>query len=443
VKQLEVQQEQHLALLLVMFRVVMLVIGLEGFLFLYLLMAKRSVSRGRSSYRTPPNNKKHKVIGSARGSTVGSARSRSTVRSRASVSSAGGAKSGATTRTVVSFKKKSSGGAKVQKKPKVVKVSKAFKKKVTAALSEKKNTGYLEQSAFIFADNIVTNEQFSFYVGPGPAFVGCFSPIRVLDAASVLWNNKVAALDPSAVANMYDNKGTKITVLRQWMDVQVKNNTLRKKHLTVRVFTGRTKADYDLNPLAEWSAALLADSLGGSAVGNEIMAPLNQVATTVAYVGLSPKNTKRMRDKFKWTENVYILEPGQDFEASVEGPAMTYDYSNYWNADVVAAIPENVKPTSWVMFTIYNDIVQDSAGLVGRITDVATVAEGLLIATKACYRLEKPDVVGFSPVVAPAIGVEQPLNLAVSPYNYKTYSMGAYGPPIRVDEQNPVAVVFD
>jgi len=432
---LEVLQEERLALLLVTFLVHILVIDLEGF-FLFLIMP-RSVSRGRSTYRTPPSNKRKRVTGSARATSVG--RSKSRVRATTSVSNSGSGRSNATTRTVVSFKKKGSGKVKAIPKPKVIKVTKAFKKKVTAALSEKKNTGYLEQQSFFSNDNITTsNEQVSFFIGPGPTFVGFFSPIRVLDAASVLWNGKAEALDPSNLTGQFDNKGTKINVLRQWAVVQIKNNTLRKKHVTIRVFQGRTKADYDLNPLSEWIATLADEANFGSSVGNSANLPVNQNNTTVAHPGLSPGIHKRIRDKFKWTEKVYVLEPGQDFEFTEEGPAMTYDYTKYW--DALSPIAENVAPTRWMLVTMYNDIVQDAAGLVGRIVDSTSTAQAVLIATKTCYRLEMPDVVGQTPFVLPILGSSEPRNNAVSPYNIRLYPAGAYGPPIRVDEQNPVVI---
>jgi len=345
-----------------------------------------------------------------------------------------------TDRSVVSYKKKGSGRGVVKKSVKKVHVSRQFKGKVKAALSDKRSVGYYEQQSYQIFDNTVSNRQFSFNIfSPGTA-AGVFSPVRIRDAVSVLFNNKTPLENPAGtLVNMIDDKGIKVNVLSAYLQTTMKNNTLRKKHIVIRDFVGKGK-DYDNAPLDEWASSLSQDTTVGTALGSQTMDPLNQNSVSQSFIGIGPKSCKRMREVFNWTEKVYILEPGQDIMFTHNATTSVYDFSKYIEA--AGPVPEFCKPTHWITCTMYNDVVQTAAGVPGRITDQGTIGQGVIFAHRMVYRIEKPEWAGFAPALPLVLGVSIPLNLATAdPYCYVDFGIDTgVSAPNRVDEINPVVV---
>jgi len=314
-------------------------------------------------------------------------------------------------------------GVKIKaRRPKNYKIDKKFRAKVKKVFEQKANKGtMLEINARTLLPVIPDNQQASEYLHePGPT-AGLFSPNRVLDAASCLFNDKISAKDKTVIVDNFPTTTCKVNVLKQYCTFRITNSTRRTKNMTI--YTAKVKKGFaDNQPLSLWATGLTLDfqvSPAGTAnIGNNF----NSVAQT--FLRTKPQLSKTFNQVYKVMSQVVILQPGQIHEFVVHGDAMMYDMNKYHRGSNIS-LDESVPPTTYVWATVFNDLVLDTGGRVGRFEDILVIdkPESMLIETTMYYQIEQPADTGFiTPNVALAAGVPNPLNLVKNPYIRKNYT---------------------
>ena len=260
---------------------------------------------------------------------------------------------------------------------KAVKISKKFKKMVHEASLVESGVGIykLEQLSQIY--NLCTGSQQTAwtwtqnpYVGsgggtaipsivPGFDFVH-FSPDRVMDAASILFNNKTINTQNYNYKNDPDNKNFNITTSQIKIEVvsssvyyELHNNSQVTKTLIFYEFVPKVNilgTDPFIDPLGVLQGCFDQDYQNGilkSFTTNGTPWPL--VSTSLAYTaslpslqstegnyvsqaGISPGLARSFKHLFSVNKRKFVLEPGQSTSFVIKGPQNhVYDYGLFWD----------------------------------------------------------------------------------------------------------------
>lgn len=211
-----------------------------------------------------------------------------------------------------------------------VKVSKTFRKKVTKALEPSKNVGkytsYLHGMLPII-DGALTryNQQklitemtdgllASLSVTYGDPYFTFFSPLRIRDVASSMWNGKTPSNNwAGASASNFAVEGLKIVVRYQSVKVTCRNNSGQTKEIDWYQCT--PKGNTNIYAYTAWTNALAEETTDGR---------MNEVLTST--YGAGPFLSKSFGKAWKYTKHSMLLAPGQTASMYIKGPAATYDY---------------------------------------------------------------------------------------------------------------------
>jgi len=330
-----------------------------------------------------------------------------------------------------------------------IKVSNKFVKSVKKALTVTAPNGYYTERFYNKYKPIDFNQNVADMgtgfsagqTGLSDGIVSFFDPFKVLDAASVLFNGKVAnGVKDNANANLFPAQSFVIDVQKQWVRQEYKNNTARR--LTLKLWTWEAKSSVALgNFAAFWESQLTKDA--ALADGR-----LNVLANTTATLGQSPMFNPGVKKYFKIMEEDISLEPGKTYVHYVQGPAKRYDYSKFWNSSV--GFLNQQKGNKGVCMALMLDVTSTStggAGVAQRYTDIVGAdAFGLLVETQYNYVLSVPDQTGFRltftvPVGGATIDAQTPLmKRRGNPYacvNWNTVSQS--GTIVDIEDENPQA----
>lgn len=314
------------------------------------------------------------------------------------------------------------------KKPAKVRVTKKFKAKVVKSLERSKNYGFKQEIMYAKAGAPTDNAQAMFYAIPGnSAQSGLFSPVRVLNSASVLFNAKADDSVPTATADTF-NHNTKVTVKKQWANFTLTNNF--KREVCVKIFdiAAKGKTPPTTHPQQYWADGLSVDKNDlGTATG------INLSDTAQTHLGLSPLANKMFRNQFKVNESTVRMEPGNTHRFNITGPQMTYDMSKYHDGNT-NAINDNWGMTRWILIVYYFDLVIAGSGTGRWFLPVDGEQVGLCLETTLNYVIEAPSKTGFENGPAP-LPETQTLNLNKDAYHYAIYNGSAGQATSRVDEQ--------
>lgn len=334
--------------------------------------------------------------------------------------------------------------AKKRRGAKRVKVSRSLRKKIKQTLRLSSPSGYYTERYFNkykptdFFQNIVdlgsgwtVTEN-----GSSGGVTMFFDPVRVLDAASVLFNNKAPIgnkdlLDPKLFSATMFN----VDVIKQWVKLDMKNNTART--LTLKLWTWEIKNMQETNQQfsAEWFGAASKDA--SVADGK-----LNVLSATPSDIGMTPLLHPRMRHLYNIEEKDVVIEPGKSYVHLVQGPSRVYDYAKFWKN--AGSFNNFQKGNKGVCMALFPDVVSTGtggAGVAQRYTDItASDPYGLLVETTYSYVIRLPDQTGFQ-ITGGAAGTEQPLyKRRNGPFAVKIWNQVAQvGTVFDVEDENPQA----
>lgn len=315
-----------------------------------------------------------------------------------------------------------------------VRVTSEFRKKVKKAMEAAAIKGrYIEidydMMRFVNSDN----QQATKLMGES------FTPQQVLDAASVLWNDK-----PFTMNKIFTNpknftyNTVKIHVEDSYRVYELRNNSRRT--FVVKLFNCKSKIkDQQSSPVLTWGDSLAVEN-------NDIGANVRGANTTTLY------NDPRFLNNWnnQWSANVttVTLDPGQTYKYFVQGPKNhLYDFTKYVK-DSVPQIFTNLTKESRFNFAIYYpDVVSTDLATAGRFTDPGpgtNISDGITFESKSVFKLRMPEQAGFVYPSTTGVGGE-PQSMGLRRYSFAIYQRGQAqaGLVNRIDDENPTVIETD
>lgn len=279
-----------------------------------------------------------------------------------------------------------------------------------------------------------------------------FTPAKVLDAASVLWNKKTGAQSPwSEVGNLNTRSSSgvptnatfpnlKIQVRSCHVEFELKNNSQRAVTVVIRHCTPKMKVApaYPLNTLINGLAADVAST--GPIIADTVGAQL-YTSPIIPWTAVPNFN-----NTWKYETVTIVIKPGETCTHTLKGPSnKEFDFSKYTynGTDFMSSI---VKGSVCAVMSVIPDLVvaDNPASVVNRTSRFigvdSTVADPISLQIKEVYKLYMPEVVGFTNF-AVATGSTQPLDLRQTRKAYLNF--GSLNPVegtqtyVTVDEEQP------
>lgn len=284
----------------------------------------------------------------------------------------------------------------------------------------------------------LTGRQTVQYIGraapPSVVDTGLFGALRVLHAASRLFNGKAANFAPHISDTGYLNIFTSnISVVKQWMTYRVKNNFERTVTMSLMQCISKRASAVAADPIGAWASELTQAQIEGYIIGTPTV-NINNLYT-------SPSILQAWNKEWKFDELMITLEPGQTYEFSVDGPSMEYRMADFYETVPANTFMFSQKQDVHLVARWWFDQVIDSTGLTGARNSeplaVGTNVAGGNINFEGHYvcRLKLPENVGF---VNPAVvtpGATQQMDKRV---NVKCFDMfqtiADLSGPHRIDE---------
>jgi len=393
---------------------------------------------------------------------------------------------------------------------KAVRVSKNFRKKVAKVLVSKMVTGHVKHiytgaigafegqpnetasqdmgglsslqgspgasnSQYIWQTLYNANTDGTNYYAAGIDF-RLFSPARILDCASILWNDKIPAIDYATTAGNFTNSvnsdgvpdisnfraagGPQITVKYASATFVIKNNSQRTHFLKMYVCKAKRKF-VSLSPLNAWKAAITPEAIetvhesfknhnnqtilfGPTISDNSRVNP----SDAVSIIGSGPNMFEGYKSNYTHEVVEFCIEPGQIVTQVVHGPKQqVYDWSKMIDGDQFQY--ETVYPAfdRWVMFVGNLDLVNDTSGRVGHhFGTIGVTNDKRLLCVEMTLNtvLAMPETAGF--LGYPDLDTAnnpQPLNMRrprKALLNFTNYQAATYANVQRVDDENPVTM---
>lgn len=297
-----------------------------------------------------------------------------------------------------------------------------------------------------------------------------FSAPRILDAASILWNNKTPALNYSVTTDNFtanvDATGKPVVAGRTGGGPQImvksakatfllKNNSQRTHYLKMLVCKPKRKATFT-SPLDSWANGMAvesADTVNATQFNNQVImfgptATGSGLEPPIPYtvIGSMPNMSKGFKTEFKYETVEMCIEPGQTVTQVVHGPRQQqYDWSDMYLSGVNASTYAHPKFDRWVMFIGNLDLVSDTSGRVGHHYGIAGATDDkrlLALEMTLDYVLAMPEEAGFIGNAGAAVAnTMQPLNARkpkIALLNFTNSINSSYNDVVRIDDENPV-----
>lgn len=329
-----------------------------------------------------------------------------------------------------------------------VRVGKRFRKAVKQVMEDYSPSGYysehyynryqpfdFNQSPYDLGTGFLVGEAGTSTDATGVAAT-FFDPIKVMDAASVLFNGKAPAGNKNLTnAGQFDYHNFTVDVVKQWVKMEFKNLTSRR--LEVKLFSWELKSVKDIKTgfLDEWTFEMAKDA--SATDGN-----LNVLGLTPTNYGINPGLSPGMRQKFKIEETLIQLEPGKSYVHTVQGPAKRYDMNKFYDTGTAGGnFSMWQKGVKGVCMALSTDIIATSTGTnnTQRYTDIGPAQPfGLLVETTYNYVIRLPDQTGFK--VTAAAGAQQALpKRRGNPYCVLNWDQVAQsGTVVEMEDENPL-----
>lgn len=321
------------------------------------------------------------------------------------------------------------------KRKKNVKVSTNFRAKTNVVIAEKKVKGIFvtDQVEFMRIGEFANTQNWAAFPnndGADPSHGQLFGFTRVVHAASRMWNDKRAQQIPiinqaQTYGSETDNSSLsnyKIDVQKQWWEFSIKNNTHQTLDVKIHQCGHKKNGNYD-DPLDILNEGLIFDFNEGntiSAIGSgNPNAALNSFTTLV-----KPELVTPFKNNYSTKSICAILEPGQEYSFTVQGPSMIYEGKKFFSQTAVGqALPiYNTKQKNDIslLWQVTTDMgggwstTGDTSGYGILPTPFVTAEDrshGLIIRSRYHAKLLMPEQVGFNHTIAAPTGTVQTMEL--------------------------------
>ena len=335
----------------------------------------------------------------------------------------------------------------IKRAPRVT-VSKRFKAQVNKALEPQMNFGQYTETVtgghnfpVPFGNRQITN-QLAPSIGAGGGF-SIFSPLDILDNASVLFNNQPGSQTKAAATLQVtdfntlalDPRRATINVKQQTYSVVIRNNSNRTWIIQLYEVSPKKAMNHctDSSALQQWTNCLLNESVQQDSTTKRI----NMEGTTPNTMYASPYDSKLFMKDWNVEKHDIILDPGQVYDHVMNGPVGEYDFSKFWRQDGSGAADEflNVQPrfTRELFYTARLDLVADASGNIGR-WGYEAANKGLAYEFKKYTKLTCPATAGG---VLTETGTTTAFKMTQQRdcFYKKHWFEGAYTPTERIDVQ--------
>lgn len=368
---------------------------------------------------------------------------------------------GATTRVAASKRKRTA--VSKPKGGKHVKPTKRFKELVVACNSAKDIHGRMHE---VYSGSLITNGNLN-QQGVGLSMTNFtqydFTPELFLDAASVLFNNKVYSVTAKGLVNPANigyststvtgadyASSAVLTVKNSYVTYLLRNNTGRTitvdillcapkmagmsgtNNIAINGAAAATQPTSIGDPLSYWRNCIFDDITDGrnvAAISNQ------QAAVEVLYT--RPSMTASFARVFKTETTTIVLEPGQTYEYSYQGPkGLEIDFSKLFQHQCFMDIQ---KYSRFPIFITRMDMIGSTGTNVafGRLGEVTSSANGIFVEKKVHYDIKMPEETGG---ITQAQGKSATLGFRRPAYAlFVNNPLVVAGQPYRYDEENPIA----
>ena len=148
-----------------------------------------------------------------------------------------------------------------------------------------------------------------------------FSPVKLLDAASVLYNNKALVRDASGTIDNFDFRNFKVNVYYMSFEMTIKNITNNTVHLELVELN--TKKNTDKDCYQTWLEGItLVDWVGST-------------SPTPTRYGMRPQMLEYMKSRYIMKSTNYVIKPGESIKKFMTKKGC-YDFNRMTNADGTA-----------------------------------------------------------------------------------------------------------
>jgi len=298
----------------------------------------------------------------------------------------------------------------LKKKRSLPKVSSKFRNKVAAAISGQSYNGrYETQFHYTLNESVVNSVHWFVGMAVASNKFTTASPNEIIDAISVLWNQKVAVPNWNVTTGNLYLQAAKVQIKNITTDYEVTNNTQRQQHIEVYECMPVTNTSDDI--MADWNTILSNEDmptalLPGPNVGRE---SVTTVATNVYSTnqGPRPEYQRNLRKTWKWKKSKFILEGGEKMTYKVSTGAFIFDPLKILDGDDTLAgqMPYFAKGiTRLCVFRCVPEITFANDGHAGMDTDVGAIATSpfhlQVVVTKRFFLQMPQSVQGLDPAAA-------------------------------------------
>jgi len=333
----------------------------------------------------------------------------------------------------------------VRKKKRPIKVSKSLRDKIHKVVDSKdylgkhREIGYgimQWQTQFSNKQNVLDITHFRLNAADP-----LFSIQKIVDAASVLWNQKAMAIDKGIVSNNFDRNTLKVRVINSYCQYTFRNNSQREVFLKLMECRPRNRSVLG-DPQGVWVATLAANSTGPGIAGLGFGSNQNSITQNEIYT--NPNMLPAWRALFKYVEFQVIIPPGGMYQHVVQGPKnQVFDCAKFFNGNLQL----NIHPEAcWLLAAYWPDLLTTSGNNYGRFIKNPANLQGIVYESLCHYNLAIPEQAGFTPRLGalPPSGTAQTLTERQWSYAFKTYPSSATlvdGETLwRVDDDQPATV---
>lgn len=287
-----------------------------------------------------------------------------------------------------------------------------------------------------------------------------FTPAKIMDAASILWNGKPMAADPYQTTGNFttqtSNAGlpqnqfrSNLHIKNAYVTFEFKNNGQRTMTLLVRHCVPKVKFCTQ-SPLQCFQSGVYVDTnISGNANGPLIPYPGSATDSFAQYmndIDLPWTHVDNFKRNWKYETVKIVIAPGETCKHSIQGPKnMTVNFNDLYNgagfqfysyykktslAVVIGVVPDLVYASSTGVRTNYTGRWVDFTN-----KDDPNYRNPISVEWKEHYDLAMPETTGFTSAVL-AGGTTQSLNL-----RSKKYASYKYGD--NIDEAAAVVTRYD
>lgn len=299
-----------------------------------------------------------------------------------------------------------------------------------------------------------------------------FTPMKILDAASVLWNQKTGARDYTLQTRNLNTRhnlttgslvvgtktdmditGLKIVVHNAYVKMTLKNSSQRALLIEVYKCVPTAKNPLDL-PLGTFIDAVgkELDSTNSGIVSAVGVGSMTAQSVLVNYPGCEPNHFAAFRSEWKYEKVKIKIAPGEVTSLFFQGPKdYTLDFDKLNKGDVPVQHLASKQTTMAVMMSVLPDLVFSTAGTSGVdgqsgrfVQNIALqnlVGDPISVEWTEVYSLRMPDIVGFQNGPASDAGNMYTLNKRVPRRAYNNFVFQHAGDTNATydafDEENP------